>query len=75
MAAERDFRRVEIGFNGGGGVSLRIEEAQYDELRSALTDGGGSQWHQLDAADTTVTLDLSKVAFVRLDTEPGRVGF
>jgi hypothetical protein len=72
---DKDFRRVEIGFNGGGGVSLRIEEEQYNELRSALTDGGRSQWHQLDAADTTVTLDLSKVAFVRLDTEPGRVGF
>jgi hypothetical protein len=73
--SEADFRRVEIGFVGGGGVSLRISEADYDALRGALTDGSGSQWHQLDAADTTVTLDLSKVAFVRLDTEPGRVGF
>jgi hypothetical protein len=73
--SEKDFRRVEIGFVGGGGVSLRIEEGQYEELRRALVDGGGSQWHQLDAADTTVTVDLSKVAFVRLDTEPGRVGF
>jgi hypothetical protein len=73
--SEADFRRVEIGFVGGGGVSLRISEDDYDKLRSALTDGGGAQWHQLDASDTTVTLDLSKVAFVRLDTEPGRVGF
>jgi hypothetical protein len=73
--SDADFRRVEIGFVGGGGVSLRISEADYNALRGALTDGGGSQWHQLDAADTTVTLDLSKVAFVRLDTEPGRVGF
>jgi hypothetical protein len=72
---EKDFRRVEIGFIGGGGVSLRIEESQYETLRQALVDGGGSQWHQLDAADTTVTVDLSKIAFVRLDTEPGRVGF
>ena len=73
--AEKDFRRVEIGFVGGGGVSLRIEENQYEELRRVLVEGGSSQWHQLDAADTTVTVDLSKVAFVRLDTEPGRVGF
>jgi hypothetical protein len=72
---EADYRRVEIGFVGGGGVSLRIEESQYNELRSALTDGSGDRWHQLDAQDTTVTVDLSKVAFVRLDTEPGRVGF
>ena len=73
--AEPDYRRVEIGFVGGGGVSLRISESDYDALRSALTDDRGARWHQLDAADTTVTLDLSKVAFVRLDTEPGRVGF
>ena len=72
---ERDYRRVEIGFVGGGGVSMRITEDDYDTLRKALTDGSGARWHQLDAADTTVTVDLSKVAFVRLDTEPGRVGF
>jgi hypothetical protein len=73
--AETDYRRVEIGFVGGGGVSLRISESDYEALRSALTDDRGARWHQLDAADTTVTVDLSKVAFVRLDTEPGRVGF
>ena len=72
---ERDYRRVEIGFVGGGGVSTRITEDDYDALRKALTDGSGARWHQLDAAETTVTVDLSKVAFVRLDTEPGRVGF
>ena len=72
---ERDYRRVEIGFVGGGGVSMRMTENDYDELRKALTDGSGDRWHQLDAAETTVTVDLSKVAFVRLDTEPGRVGF
>jgi hypothetical protein len=73
--SDQDYRRVEIGFVGGGGVSLRISEGDYETLRTALTDGTGAQWHQLDAADTTVTVDLSKVAFVRLDTEPGRVGF
>jgi hypothetical protein len=72
---EPDYRRVEIGFVGGGGVSLRISEGDYNTLRTALTDDRGARWHQLDAADTTVTVDLSKVAFVRLDTEPGRVGF
>jgi hypothetical protein len=72
---DRDYRRVEIGFVGGGGVSMRITEEDYDKLRKALTEGSGDRWHQLDAAETTVTVDLSKVAFVRLDTEPGRVGF
>jgi hypothetical protein len=68
-------RQVEIGFTGGGGIRLRLTEGQYDELRTALREGSGARWHQLDAAETTVTLDLSQVIFVRLDTEPGRVGF
>ena len=72
---DQDYRRVEIGFVGGGGVSLRISEQDYDGLRTALTDDRGARWHQIDAPETTVTLDLSQVVFVRLDTEPGRVGF
>ena len=47
--AERDYRRVEIGFAGGGGVSMRITEEDYDQLRKALTEGSGDRWHQLDA--------------------------
>jgi hypothetical protein len=68
-------RQVEIGFPAGGGIRLRLTEAQYDDLRKALSEGTGARWHQIDAAETTVTLDLSQVIFVRLDTEPGRVGF
>jgi hypothetical protein len=68
-------RQVEVGFNGGGGIRLRLTEQQYDELRKSLSEGTGARWHQIDAPETTVTLDLSQVIFVRLDTEPGRVGF
>ena len=34
--ADVDSRRVEIGFVGGGGVSLRIDESQYEELTTQL---------------------------------------
>jgi hypothetical protein len=68
-------RQVEIGFPAGGGIRLRVTEKQYEELRRALSEGTGARWHQIDAPETTVTLDLSQVVFVRLDTEPGRVGF
>jgi hypothetical protein len=68
-------RQVEIGFGHGSALRLRLEESVYDELRRLLTDGSGARWHELDAQDGTVTLDLSQVVFVRLDTEPGRVGF
>lgn len=70
-----DLRQVEIGFPAGGGTRLRLSEQQYEDLRRALADGDGARWHQLDTPDATVTLDLSQVVFVRLDTEPGRVGF
>lgn len=72
---ERHDRQVEIGFAHGSALRLRLDEAAYDELRRLLTDGDGSRWHELDAQDATVTMDLSQVLFVRLDTEPGRVGF
>jgi hypothetical protein len=68
-------RQIEIGFQHGSGLRLRITEAAYDELRKLLSEGSGPRWHELDAQDATVTLDLSQVVFVRLDTEPGRVGF
>jgi hypothetical protein len=68
-------RQIEIGFQHGSGLRLRITEAAYDELRKLLSEGSGPRWHELDAQDATVTLDLSQVVYVRLDTEPGRVGF
>ena len=70
-----DTRAVEIGFPAGGGIRLRLTEQQYDELRTALKEGTGARWHEIAATDATVTLDLSQVIFVRLDTEPDRVGF
>ena len=72
--AEAGRRRVDIGFQAGPVLSLRLAEETYDELRNAL-GGGGVRWHQLDATDATVTVDLAEVVYVRLDTEPGRVGF
>jgi hypothetical protein len=73
--SEQHNRQVEIGFGHGSALRLRLDEPGYDELRRLLSDGGGSRWHELDAADATVTLDLSQVVYLRLDTEPGRVGF
>lgn len=71
--ADGNRRRVDIGFQAGPVVSLRLGQDDYDALRRAM--GGSERWHQLDAEDATVTLDLSQVIYVRLDTESGRVGF
>ena len=71
--AEGRFRRVDVGFQGGSVLSLRVQEDQYASLKAAL--GGSDRWHEVESEDATVTIDLSQVIYVRLDTEHGRVGF
>jgi hypothetical protein len=71
--AEAGRRRVDIGFQAGPVLSLRLREDAYEALRRAMD--GSERWHELDSEDATVTLDLSQVIYVRLDTERDRVGF
>jgi hypothetical protein len=73
MAADGKFRRVDVGFQGGSVLSLRVQEDEYKSLKDAL--GGSDRWHEVDSEDATVTVDLSQVIYVRLDTERDRVGF
>ena len=65
--------RVDIGFQAGPALSLRLQEEPYQALKRAL--GGSERWHEVESEDASVTLDLSQVIYVRLDTESGRVGF
>jgi hypothetical protein len=73
MAEAGKYRRVDIGFQGGGALSLRVEQDAYQALRDAM--GSEGRWHELASEDATITLDLSQVVYVRLDTERDRVGF
>ena len=68
-------RTVDVGFSGGGGMSMRIDEATYDALRAALGSDRAERWHALDADGSEIVLDLSQVVFVRLDTQEKRAGF
>jgi len=70
---ESGYRRIDIGFHAGPVLSLRVPEDQYTALKGAL--GGSERWHEVESEDATVTLDLSQVIYVRLDTERDRVGF
>jgi hypothetical protein len=70
-----DPRNVDIGFAGGSGISLRLREGAYHALRDALGSDRAERWHGVDADGAEVTLDLSQVVYVRLDTEEQRVGF
>ena len=66
-------RRIDIGFQGGQALAVRVTDEVYDELVSAL--GQDRRWHKLKTQDSEVTLDLPQVVYVRLDTEEHKVGF
>jgi len=70
-----EFRRIDIGFQGGQVLPVRVKQDAYDHVRKALGDSSAERWHVLDTQDSEVALDLSQVVYLRLDTEDQRVGF
>lgn len=67
--------RVSIGFHGGQVLGVRLTTEQATALQEALTGGGGGGWHDLEAEDGPVLLDLAQVAYVRSESDEHRVGF
>ncbi len=65
--------KVDIGFVGGQVLALRLDKAVFDDLRKAVE--GDRRFYDLDAGDSNVTLDLSQVVYLRVETEDHRVGF
>ena len=66
-------QRISIGFHGQA-LAARVAPEQLAALRAALEQGAGG-WHELEAEDGTIALDLSKVVFVQVDAGEQRVGF
>jgi hypothetical protein len=66
-----DTEKVTIGFFGGG-LSLRLESAELDKLLKALPAGG---WHDIEAEDGAVRVNLAVVVYVRTDRDKHTVGF
>ena len=72
--AERP-NRVDIGFQGGQSLAVRVANEPLQGLRDALADESSARWHELKTEDSDVSLDLSQVVYVRVETEEHRVGF
>jgi hypothetical protein len=66
-------QRISIGFHGQA-LAARVTPEQLATLRKAL-ESGSAGWHELEAEDGTVVLDLAKVVFVQVDAGEQRVGF
>lgn len=65
-------KRVEIGFDGGQVIALRVPTEELDKLRTAL---GGGGWHQVSTAEETTDIDLGRVVFLRAPGDAQTVGF
>jgi hypothetical protein len=68
-------RRIDIGFQGGQVLPARVTQATYDGLSTALTDERSERWFELETVDSKISIDLSQVVYVRIDTEAQHVGF
>ncbi len=68
-------QRIDIGFQGGQVLPLRVSQESFEALRKALTDSGSERWHALTTLDSEVSLDLSQVVYLRMDVEDQKVGF
>jgi hypothetical protein len=70
-----DTRRIDIGFQGGPVLPARVKKSAYDELHKVLSKDRADRWFELETIDSKVSIDLSQVVYVRIDTEEQRVGF
>jgi hypothetical protein len=67
-------RRGAIGFQGGQVLSLRLPESELERLRTVLRDGK-ERWHEVEATDGAVLVDLGQVVYLRVDSDEHRIGF
>ncbi len=67
-------RRGAIGFQGGQVLSIRLPDSELVKLRSVLREGR-ERWHEVEATDGAVLVDLGQVVYLRVDSDEHRVGF
>jgi hypothetical protein len=65
-------QRISIGFQASAPLALRVSDEQLTKLFDAL---GGEGWHEVEADDGSVRLNLAHVLWVRTESEEHRVGF
>ena len=70
-----EVKRIDIGFQGGQVLPVRVKAVEYESLRTALGNEKADRWFELKTEDSEVALDLAQIVYVRLDTEEHRVGF
>ena len=67
-------QRVEIGFEGGLILVMRLAAGEWAKLEAALDAGEGHR-DALGPDESTYHMDVSKVCYVKHEAHAGRVGF
>lgn len=67
-----DAQRVEIGFEGGQVISVRLSDDELKELRKQVEKGG---WYDVKTEDGVLAVYVGKVTYLRIDSGEHRVGF
>ena len=65
-------QKVEIGFEGGQVVAVRLTADELKDLRKQVEKGG---WHDVKTEDGILSVYVGKVAFLRIDSDEHKVGF
>lgn len=65
-------QRIEIGFEGGQVISVRLTDEALKDLRKQVEKGG---WHDVETEEGVLALYVGKIAFLRIDSGEHRVGF
>ena len=65
-------QRINIGFDSGAALAVRVEDDALQSLRSALQGDG---WHELQTADGRVDLKLGEVVFISEAASGPSIGF
>lgn len=70
--AETD-HRVEIGFEGGLILAIKLSEDQAASLEAAV--GGGAGRVQLSGEEAEYVVDAGKICYVKHEANLGKIGF
>jgi hypothetical protein len=65
-------QRISIGFQASPPLALRVSDEELRKLNEAL---GGEGWHEVEAEDGSVRMNLAHVLWVRTESDEHRVGF
>lgn len=65
-------QRVEIGFDGGQAISVRLTEDELKDLRKQVEKGG---WYDVKTEEGVLSVYVGKVSYLRMDSGEHRVGF